>query len=70
MFQAGYKDSVKEKSYSTDLTTEEWLSIKELISVSTTGHPIELPLKGVIDAIFYVAKHGPAEFDGLSTLDG
>lgn len=58
MFSESYKDSVKEKSYSTDLTTDEWLFIKDLISISATGRPIKLPLKDVVDAIFYVNKNG------------
>lgn len=58
MFSNGYKDSVKVKSYSTDLTLEEWLSIKELIPISATGRPISVPLKDVVDGIFYLVKNG------------
>lgn len=63
MFAAGYKDSVKEKSYRSDLTTAQWLLIKDLIRIAPTGRPIAIPLKDVIDAIFYLAKNGPTWAD-------
>ena len=58
MFAAGYKDSVKEKPYSSDLTAAQWVLIKELIRIAPTGRPIKIPLKDVIDGIFSIAKNG------------
>jgi putative transposase len=57
MFAKTYRDSVKEKSYSSDITWEQWEYVKPHLSVSHTGRPIEMPLKDVVDAIFYFTKN-------------
>lgn len=57
MFAITYQDSLKEKSYSSDLTWEQWQYIKPQLQISHTGRPIKIPLKDVVDAIFYVTKN-------------
>ncbi len=57
MFSATYQDSIKAKSYTSDLTWEEWELIKPHLPIASTGRPITLPLKDVTDAIFYIAKN-------------
>lgn len=75
MFAAGYKDSVKEKPYGSDLTAAQWALIKDLIRVAPTGRPITIPLKDVIDGIFYIAKNGckwadlPHDFPGYKRVN-
>lgn len=58
MFAAGYRDSVKDKAYSSDLTPRQWEILRPLIRDSHTGRPIRLPLKDVADAIFYKFANG------------
>lgn len=58
MFAEGYKDSIKERPYSSDLTIREWREVKPLIRDSHTGRPITLPLKDILDAIFYRTANG------------
>jgi putative transposase len=58
MFASTYQDSLKERAYSSDLTLREWAIVKPLLIFSHTGRPITLPLKDVMDAIFYQAANG------------
>jgi putative transposase len=58
MFAADYVDTKKEKSSTSDLTMAQWELIKPLIPIATTGRPIQLPLKDVIDGILYHVKNG------------
>lgn len=58
MFVKGYKDSVKEQSYSSDLTPRQWEVVKPLIASSSTGRPIQWPLKDILDGIFYKMANG------------
>lgn len=60
MFAKHYRDTVKARPYSSDLSQDQWERIKPLIPIPETGRPIELPLKDVIDAIFYRIKNGCA----------
>jgi putative transposase len=60
VFAEHYRDTVKVRPYSSDLSLNQWKRIKPLIPVPKTGRPIELPLKDVIDAIFYRIKNGCA----------
>src|SRR3981081_74291 len=53
MFASTYQDSLKEKAYSSDLTPREWAIVKAMLTFSHTGRPIKLPLKDVMDGIFY-----------------
>jgi len=57
MFASDYQDSVKEKSYSSDLTWQQWEVVKPHLHSSHTGRPIIIPLKDVVDAIFYFTKN-------------
>jgi len=63
MFATDYQDSVKAKSYSSDLSWEQWEPIKPHLHTSYTGRPIKLPLKDVVDAIFYFTKNNCAWAD-------
>jgi putative transposase len=63
MFASTYQDSVKDKSYSSDLTWEQWEVIKPHLYISPTGRPITVPLKDVVDAIFYFTKNNCAWAD-------
>lgn len=58
MFSESYRDSVKERPYSSDLTPEQWAEVRPFIRDSHTGRPIELPLKDILDAIFYKQANG------------
>jgi putative transposase len=58
MFAEAYEDSVKERAYSSDITTREWEELKQLIRDSGTGRPITIPLKDVYDAISYRQANG------------
>jgi putative transposase len=58
MFASTYQDTLKEKAYSSDLTPSQWAIVKPLLTTSHTGRPITLPLKDVIDAIFYQLANG------------
>jgi putative transposase len=53
MFASTYQDSLKEKAYSSDLTPRQWAIVLPLLTFSHTGRPITIPLKDVIDGIFY-----------------
>ena len=70
MFAADYVDSVKKQPYSTDLTPRQWNMVKPLLAISHTGRPIELPLKDILDGIFYHTANGgkwedlPHDFPG------
>jgi putative transposase len=57
MFASSYQDTLKEKAYSSDLTPRQWAIVKPLLTFSHTGRPITIPLKDVIDAIFYQAAN-------------
>jgi putative transposase len=63
MFATDYQDSLKEKSYSSDLTWDQWEHIKPHLHISHTGRPIRIPLKDVVDAIFYITKNNCAWAD-------
>lgn len=58
MFAADYVESVKERPYSSDLTPRQWELVKPLLVIAPTGRPIKLPLKDILDAIFYHAANG------------
>jgi putative transposase len=58
MFASTYQDSLKLRSYSTDLTPRQWAIVKPMLPISHTGRPIELPLKDVVDGIFYQTANG------------
>jgi putative transposase len=58
MFASTYQDSLKERAYSTDLTPRQWAIVKPMLAISHTGRPIKLPLKDIIDGIFYQAGNG------------
>ena len=58
MFAADYVDSVKKLPYSSDLTRRQWEIVKPLLLISHTGRPIQLPLKDILDGIFYHVANG------------
>ncbi len=58
MFAKEYKDSVKKLAYRSDLTPRQWELIKPLIQDANTGRPIEMPLKDILDGIFYKFANG------------
>lgn len=58
MFASTYQDSLKERAYSSDLTPRQWAIVKPLLTFSHTGRPITLPLKDVMDAVFYQIANG------------
>jgi putative transposase len=58
MFASTYQDSLKEKAYSTDLTPRQWAIVKPMLVISHTGRPIKLPLKDILDGIFYQTGNG------------
>jgi putative transposase len=62
------------KPYPSDLTDEQWLVIKPLIPVNTTGRPRTVAMREVLNAIFYVNRSGcqwdmlPHDFPPKSTV--
>ncbi len=47
------------KSYPSDLTDAQWELIEPLLpSKSALGHPREVQLRDIVDAIFYVQREG------------
>jgi transposase len=58
----------------SDLTDEQWLIIKPLIPVPTTGRPRKVDMREVLNAIFYVNRSGcqwdmlPHDFPPKSTV--
>ena len=49
-----------QRSYATDLTDKEWLSIADILNEtkSNFGRPIKISRREIINAIFYVIKTG------------
>ena len=65
------------KCYPSDLTDAQWQLIEPLLpSQSTIGHPREVELRDIVDAIFYVQREGctwralPGDFPPWSTVYG
>jgi putative transposase len=56
----------KSKSYTSDLSDEEWYVIKPMLLIEgpRCGHPLELDLRRVVDACLYVARTG-CQWDNL-----
>jgi len=52
--------SHKERSYTSDLTEEQWARLRPLLRLDHRGpgRPIELDMRAVIDAIFYILRTG------------
>ena len=46
------------KPYPSDLTDEQWAIIEPLIPVNTTGRPRQVPMREVLNAIFYLNRSG------------
>lgn len=66
---------MKEKQYPTDLNDSEWELIKQdLPDAKKTGRPIEVDLREILNAIFYVLKTGcqwrylPNDFPAWETV--
>lgn len=65
------------KSYPSDLTNAEWKLIEPLLPAeSTIGHPRDVRLREIINAIFYVQREGfrwralPGDFPAWQTVYG
>jgi putative transposase len=46
------------KSYPSDLTDEQWAILEPLIPVNATGRPRVVPMREVLNAIFYLNRAG------------
>ncbi|MBW4655308.1 MAG: IS5 family transposase [Kaiparowitsia implicata GSE-PSE-MK54-09C] len=65
------------KAYLSDLNDAEWQLIEPLLPAkSTVGHPRDVRLRDVVDAIFYVQREGctwralPGDFPAWQTVYG
>lgn len=65
------------KPYPSDLTDAEWQLIEPLLPAeSAIGHPRDVPLREVVDAIFYLQREGctwralPGDFPAWQTVYG
>jgi len=63
------------KRYPTDLTDEQWSTIKDVFCIeSSRGRPREVNMREIVNAIFYMSKSGcqwsllPREFPPKSTV--
>jgi transposase len=67
---------MRARRYPSDLTDEQWESVKDLIPVYPGGRPRKTSLRAVLDAIFYVLRTGcqweflPKDFPPKSTAWG
>jgi putative transposase len=46
------------KSYPSDLTDEQWAILEPLIPVNKTGRPRTVPMREILNAIFYINRAG------------
>ena len=68
--------SHRERRYTSDMTDEQWNLIEPLLSLerSGPGRPIEIDMRSVVDAIFYLVRTGcqwadlPADFPAPSSV--
>ena len=56
---AGMSEQARRRTYSTDLTDDEWAQIEPLLRRrSGPGHPTELDLREVVNALMYLNRTG------------
>ncbi|MHC5537539.1 IS5 family transposase [Singulisphaera rosea] len=46
------------KSYPSDLSDEQWAILEPLIPINSTGRPRKVPMREVLNAIFYLNRSG------------
>jgi putative transposase len=67
---------MRERTYRSDLTNEQWDLVKDLIPVYPGGRPRTTSMRDVLDAIFYLLRTGcqweflPKDFPPKSTVWG